>query len=70
MRLLDFNGELRTASVITGGIEFAYQSNSRAMAVLDRTPRRLAIDGVEVPAVLIGNVLILPRGQHLITIVA
>ncbi len=39
-RLLDFNGDLRSASVIAGGIEFAYQSSARAMARLERAPER------------------------------
>ena len=68
-RLLDFNGDLRSASAIAGGIEFAYQSSARAMARLERAPRKLEIDGAESKPEFAGAVLILPRGQHLVTIV-
>ena len=49
MRVLDFNGDLKTAAVTAAGIEFAYQSSARAMALLERPPARLEIDGVEQP---------------------
>ena len=66
MRVLDLNGDLKSASSTNGGLEFIYQSGARAMAILDRAPKSLAIDGVpSVPQVL-GNVLLLPKGQHLI----
>ena len=52
-----------------GGIEFAYQSSARAMARLERAPRTLEIDGAEAKPEFAGDVLILPRGQHLVTIV-
>jgi hypothetical protein len=34
------------------------------MAVLDRAPRSLAIDGVTSAPHMLGNVLLLPKGQH------
>jgi len=68
-RVLDFNGDLKTAVVTAGGIEFAYKSTARAMALLDRAPSRLEIDGVEYPAEMSGNVLLLPRGQHLVNLI-
>ena len=68
LRILDFNGDLKSAKVITDGIEFAYQSSARAMATLEQAPRKVEIDGAEVKPEMIGNVLILPRGQHLVTI--
>ena len=78
VRLLDFNGNLRTASSRADGLEFAYRSSSRALAVLDRRPVRLEIDGAgqTVAAVLLEHTdsaapaytLRLPRGQHLVTI--
>jgi len=46
-------------------IEFGYQSQARAIALLDRAPRTLEIDGETVPPVL---PLTLPRGQHLVRI--
>ena len=68
LRVLDFNGDLTMAAATAGGIEFAYKSSARAMAVLDRLPASLAIDGVAQKPQLLGNVLILPRGQHLVTL--
>ena len=68
LRVLDFNGDVTMAAVTGTGIEFAYQSSARAMAVLDRLPASLAIDGVAQAPQLLGNVLILPRGQHLATL--
>ncbi len=68
MRILDFNGDLKTAAVTPAGIEFAYKSAARAMALLEHTPARLEIDGVEQPPQMSGNVLLLPRGQHLINL--
>ena len=61
-------GELKSAKVVTNGVEFAYQSSVRAMATLERAPRKVEIDGAEVKPQFTGNVLILPRGQHLVTL--
>jgi hypothetical protein len=70
MRLVDFNGELRSASALADGVEFAYRSSARAMVQLDGTSalKRLEIDGAEAKPRIAGNVLMLPRGQHLVTI--
>jgi hypothetical protein len=68
LRMLDFNGELKSAKVNTDALEFAYQSSARAMATLEQAPRKVEIDGAEVKPEMIGNVLILPRGQHLVTL--
>ncbi|MGD0015177.1 MAG: hypothetical protein ABSD56_12270, partial [Bryobacteraceae bacterium] len=71
-RLIDFNGELKSAAVAGGNLELAYASFSRALAVLDRQPLSLEVDSV--PAALelapgaSAHVLLLPRGQHLVTI--
>ncbi len=70
IRVLDLNGELKSAGVIDGGVEFAYQSTARAMALLDRAPGRMELDGAEAPPVMRGRVLILPRGQHIATLFA
>jgi hypothetical protein len=64
MRVLDFNGDLKSALATASGLEFIYQSSARAMAVLDRAPRSLAIDGVTSAPHMLGNVLLLPKGQH------
>ena len=55
--------------MIAGGIEFAYQSSARAMARLEHPPRKLEIDGAEQKPEFAGEVLMLPRGQHLVTVV-
>jgi hypothetical protein len=68
VRILDFNGDLKSANAGADGIEFAYQSSARAMATLERAPRKVEIDGAEVKPEFAGNVLILPRGQHLVTL--
>ncbi len=68
LRLIDFNGELQSASALEDGIEFAYRSSSRAMAQIERAPRKIEIDGVEAHPQMAGGVLLLPRGQHLVTI--
>jgi hypothetical protein len=71
LRLVDFNGELRTATALADGIEFSYRSASRALAVVERKPARLEIDGeaagVEGVDLAAGFVLFLPRGQHLVS---
>lgn len=68
VRLLDFNGDLKSAGTIPGGVEFAYQSTARAMARLERPPSAIEIDGAPASPPVIGNVLMLPRGQHLVTL--
>jgi hypothetical protein len=69
-RLLRLNGELRAASATSATtIEFSYQSAARAVAVLDRTPIKLQIDGTEAETNQAGpNTLLLPRGQHVVTV--
>jgi hypothetical protein len=67
-RVLDLNAELKSAGPIDGGIEFAYQSASRAMALLDRVPARIEIDGADFPPVMAGSTLVLPRGQHIVSL--
>ncbi|MGB9606281.1 MAG: hypothetical protein ACPL88_10445, partial [Bryobacteraceae bacterium] len=66
VRLLDLNAELLAAESQAAGVEFAYRASSRAIAVLDRRPARIELDG---EAVSIGSiqerdrfVLLLPRG--------
>jgi hypothetical protein len=47
VRILDFNGEMKEASVVgPNALEIAYMSYSRAMAVLDREPVGVEVDGV------------------------
>jgi hypothetical protein len=68
LRLLDFNGELIAASSAADFISLGYRSAARALAILDKLPQRMEIDGEERPLELQGNVLALPRGQHIVTL--
>jgi hypothetical protein len=68
--LVRLNADLKAArSLGAQGLEFAYQSASRALAVLDRAPRTLQVDGAAEVLVLAGpTTLLLPRGQHVVTL--
>ena len=68
LRVESFNGELKSAAVTASGVELAYRSPARALARLDRIPSRIEIDGAEAKPQFAGTVLLLPRGQHLITL--
>lgn len=72
LRLIDFNGRLDTATATRGGLDFSYQSQSRAFAVLSERPGKVEVDGfeedLEVTATDNGFVVSLPRGQHLVSI--
>jgi len=68
-RLVWLNGELKGARVIgPAEIEFTYESGGGAIAVLDRHARWLRVDGVAGPVRTAGgNTVLLPRGQHVVT---
>jgi hypothetical protein len=68
LRMLDFNGELISVSAQPGSIEFGYRSSAQALAILERPPQRVEIDGLEAHPPFTGKVLTLPRGQHLVTL--
>lgn len=74
LRILDFNGDLKSAAATAFGLEFSYESSSRAFAILSKPPKRLRIDNEDVePRIWIFNdswVLVLPRGQHLVSVPA
>jgi len=67
--IIDFNGRLQSAHSLNGGVEFSYQSSARAIAVLNVRPKLMELDGVRSePAVIESDgkfVVMLPRGQHL-----
>ncbi|HTS50375.1 MAG TPA: hypothetical protein VMH05_20660 [Bryobacteraceae bacterium] len=71
-RILDFNGELRSAKASEGSLEFSYQSSARAMAIVNVRPSKLEIDDAAVQAEFLqsgrGFVLMLPRGQHVVRV--
>ena len=70
LRILDFNADLRDAAIRPdGSIKFAYDSSSRALAIVDPAPLWLEIDGKATPVELfgatrLGSILVLPRGHH------
>ncbi len=66
--LTDFNGTLQSASPTAHGFEFAYQSSSRALARLDRTPLAMEIDGAQAKPEFMDSTLVLPRGQHIVSL--
>jgi hypothetical protein len=70
-RLLHLTGDLKSARVVNENtLEFTYQSASRAIAILSRTPVKLRIDGTDEPLKSAGPAtLLLPRGQHVVTLV-
>ena len=74
VHLVDFNGDLQSASAVPDGVEFAYASTSRVIATVDVRPARLEIDGSPMQAPVLDSgskwAVLLPRGQHLISILA
>jgi hypothetical protein len=71
--VLDFNGELRSAERPGDSIiELSYENSSRALVLLDRKPTRLEIDAAPAALTVLPSdkrySLLLPRGQHLVTI--
>ncbi|MBS1829784.1 MAG: hypothetical protein JST93_31080 [Acidobacteria bacterium] len=72
IRLTELNADLKSAWSDASTIEFSYESTARAFASLDKPIRKLQIDGVVTePKLWIFEdswILVLPRGQHLVTI--
>jgi hypothetical protein len=70
--LTDLNATLTSAGARPGGLEFAYESRARALARLSAPPAKLSIDGQASEPIIWQFdddwVLVLPRGQHLVTI--
>ena len=69
-RMVHLNGELKAARAVDAHtLEFTYQSASRAIAIFNRAPLKLQIDGVDEAPKLAGPAtLLLPRGQHVVTL--
>jgi len=65
-RLVRLTADLKSARVVDSStIEFAYQSRSRAIAILDRAAQRIEIDGIPFNAT---TPLMLPRGEHTVIV--
>ncbi len=69
-RLLHLTGDLKAARAVDAHtLEFTYQSAARAIAILSRNPVKLQVDGMDETPKLAGPVtLLLPRGQHVVTL--
>ena len=69
-RLTHLNGDLKAAQAVNAHtVEFTYQSASRAIAIISRKPLKLQIDGIDEKLKLAGPAtLLLPRGQHVVTL--
>jgi hypothetical protein len=64
-----FSGQLHSARAIRGGVELAYDSQSRTFAVLDWEPSGVEIDGHPAELVLRGTrTVALPKGQHVVSV--
>jgi hypothetical protein len=72
LRIVDFNGDLRSANASAQDLQFSYQSNARALALLNARPGKIEIDGAPAGEELLESaasfVLRLPRGQHVVTL--
>jgi len=70
LHVLRLNAELRDARHVgSNSVEFSYESAARAIVILDRRPSKLTLDGAEERLDLAGpNTILLPRGQHVVTI--
>jgi len=72
LKVLALNANLRSAGATTRTVEFAYQSSARALALVDKRPRVIEVDGelakIEVHDAGSAYLLLLPRGQHLVSI--
>jgi hypothetical protein len=70
VHLVRLNADLKAARAISAtSIEFSYQSTARAIAVLDRPPRQVQVDGIEEPVQRAGGAtILLPTGRHTVTL--
>jgi hypothetical protein len=70
LRMVDFSGDLRSASVVNDGLRFAYSSSTRALALVNGRPKKIEIDGAPGSPKLspsgAGYVVTLPHGQHVV----
>ncbi len=70
LHMVRLNADLLDARRVgTHGMEFSYASSARAIAIFDRRPLKLSLDGTDEPLQFTGpNTILLPRGQHVVTI--
>jgi hypothetical protein len=74
LRLLRFTGNLQSLKPTNRGLEFAYESHMRTLALFNRRPFEVKIDGkalAEVPDAVSGTSSVrLPRGRHTVDVLA
>jgi len=74
LRLLHFTGDLDSLAPTNRGLGFSYDSHLRALALLNRRPFEVKVDGQPLqdqPEVLFGTWSIrLPRGRHQVEVLA
>jgi hypothetical protein len=70
VHLVRLNAGLQAARRVNANtLEFSYQSTARAIAVFDRRPVHIVVDGTEGMLEFAGlETILLPRGQHIVTI--
>ncbi|MEO8097459.1 MAG: hypothetical protein ABI811_07130 [Acidobacteriota bacterium] len=68
LRLTGINADLSSATALPNGLEFVYSSSARAFAILDKPAASVEIDGEAAPSQAGATLLMLPRGQHLVTV--
>ncbi len=66
--LRDFNGEIRSAVSSLGRTEIAYASRTRAIAVLAKPVPWIEVDGVRLKDDPCGDSVLLPAGEHVLTL--
>lgn len=74
LRLTDFNGNLNFVEEFDRGISFSYKNSGRAIAVIDKKPTTIWIDGKESSPVILdrkdGAAILLPPGEHWVSLAA
>lgn len=71
-RILRFSGDLLGAQIAGDTVTLNYEASARAIALLDRRPARVSVDGKEIEADLAAGKrhwsLRLPRGKHTVAL--
>jgi hypothetical protein len=68
IKIRDFNGDVRSAVAEGAHVTIAYQSRSRAIALLGSSVSKIEVDGVPLPSFDKASAL-LPSGQHVVTFI-
>jgi hypothetical protein len=65
----DFNGEIQSAVNSKDRVDLAYTSRSRAVAVLGSPVSSVEVDGAALPKSADASSILLPSGQHVLTLI-